>query len=138
MARVTDVSQVVEMNDSEKSLDPVTRAASAMGRGRPGLTKAWSVSSPNMTNMDMEVDILERIRDLEGQIAAQQVSLTFSRLIVSIVDITLCIADRIQFALSSSRSLSLVRSRTSGTRVRAPPPPPPPRARPTWQTSLST
>ena len=71
----TAVSQVVEMNDSEKSLDPVTRAASALGRGRPGLTKAWSVSSPNMTNMDMEVDILERIRDLEGQIAAQQVSL---------------------------------------------------------------
>ena len=70
---VTAVSQVVEMNDSEKSLDPVTRAASALGRGRPGLTKAWSVSSPNMTNMDM--DILERIRDLEGQIAAQQVSL---------------------------------------------------------------
>ena len=67
-------SQVVEMNDSERSLDPVTRAASALGRGRPGLTKAWSVSSPNMTNMDMEVDILERIRDLEGQIAAQQVS----------------------------------------------------------------
>ena len=86
MFRVTDVSQVVEMNDSEKSLDPVTRAASAMGRGRPGLTKAWSVSSPNMTNMDMEVDILERIRDLEGQIAAQQVSLTFNWLIVSIID----------------------------------------------------
>ena len=64
------------MNDSERSLDAVTRAASAMGRGRPALSKAWSVSSPNMTNMtnmDMEVDILERIRDLEGQISAQQV-----------------------------------------------------------------
>ena len=66
------------MNDSERSLDAVTRAASAMGRGRPVLSKAWSVSSPNMTNMtnmDMEVDILERIRDLEGQISAQQVKI---------------------------------------------------------------
>ena len=66
------------MNDSERSLDAVTRAASAMGRGRPVLSKAWSMSSPNMTNMtnmDMEVDILERIRDLEGQISAQQVKI---------------------------------------------------------------
>ena len=63
------------MNDSERSIDPVTRAASALGRGpRPGLSKAWSVSSPNMPGMiDNELDILERIRDLEGQIAAQQV-----------------------------------------------------------------
>ena len=33
-----------------------------------------------MTNMDMEVDILERIRDLEGQIAAQQVCLDILKL----------------------------------------------------------
>ena len=121
------------MNDSERSLDPVTRAASALGRGRPGLTKAWSVSSPNMTNMDMEVDILERIRDLEGQIAAQQVSLN------NLEHWRHCISCiRTQFAPSSSRSRSLVLLRTSDMRVRAPPPPPPPRARPTWPTSLST
>ena len=70
------LGQVVEMNDSERSLDPVTRAASAMGRGaRPGLSKSWSVSSPNMPGImdNTETDILERIRDLEAQIAAQQV-----------------------------------------------------------------
>lgn len=68
------------MNDTEKAVDPVTRAASAMGRGqRPGLSKAWSVSSPNMVALaglggqDNDLDILERIRDLEEQIAAQQV-----------------------------------------------------------------
>ena len=67
------LGQVVEMNDSERSLDPVTRAASAMGRGaRPGLSKSWSVSSPNIVD-NTETDILERIRDLEAQIAAQQV-----------------------------------------------------------------
>ena len=33
-----------------------------------------------MTNMDMEVGILERIRDLEGQIAVQQVSLDILKL----------------------------------------------------------
>ena len=70
------------MNEAERSLDPVTRATSALGRGqRPGLSKAWSVSSPNMAAMGMmdhEVDILERIRDLEEQIAAQQVPVSLS------------------------------------------------------------
>ena len=97
---------MVEMTDGERALDPVTRAASALGRvARPGLSKAWSVSSPNMAqlgahtgrlshchtvtrdNRDVShitihnlstadtdtVDILERIRDLEEQIATQQV-----------------------------------------------------------------
>ena len=91
---------VVEMTDGERALDPVTRAASALGRvARPGLSKAWSVSSPNMAQLGAHtgtlshvtivtchtlhymstadtdtVDILERIRDLEEQIAGQQVS----------------------------------------------------------------
>ena len=43
---------VVEMTDGERALDPVTRAASALGRvARPGLSKAWSVSSPNMAQL---------------------------------------------------------------------------------------
>ena len=98
---------MVEMTDGERALDPVTRAASALGRvARPGLSKAWSVSSPNMAQLGAHtgtphtshvtivtchtlhnistadtdtVDILERIRDLEEQIAGQQVS-EFSQL----------------------------------------------------------
>ena len=40
------------MTDGERALDPVTSAASALGRGaRPGLSKAWSVSRPNMAQL---------------------------------------------------------------------------------------
>ena len=92
------------MNDSERSIDPVTRAASAMGRGpRPGLSKAWSVSSPNMPGMMMEneIDILERIRDLEGQIAAQQVLRKVSFMIL------ISFLSRTLSALNNSRYQSL-------------------------------
>ena len=79
------------MTDTERSLDPVaSRATSAMGRGiRPGLSKAWSVSSPNMAaigalaGLDTEVDILERIRDLEEQITAQQVVIHLFKSVVN-------------------------------------------------------
>ena len=61
------------MSDSEKLVDPVMRTASAMSRGRP-LSKAFSLSTPNVAGlMDSDTEILDRIRDLEEQIAMQQV-----------------------------------------------------------------
>lgn len=61
------------MSDSEKMVDPVMRTASAMSRGRP-LSKAFSLSTPNVAGlMDSDTEILDRIRDLEEQIAMQQV-----------------------------------------------------------------
>ena len=105
------LGQVVEMNDSERSLDPVTRAASAMGRGaRPGLSKSWSVSSPNMPGImdNTETDILERIRDLEAQIAAQQVQTSSSPgCFACLQRICFNIIFRKQFTINSSRSQSL-------------------------------
>ena len=67
--------QVVEQSESERMLDPIARSTSAMSRaGRPGLTKAFSMSTPNVAGMlDTENSILERIRDLELQISSQQV-----------------------------------------------------------------
>ena len=68
------LTQVVEMSDSEKLVDPLMRTASAMSRGRPVLSKAFSLSSPNVAGlMDTDTEILERIRDLEEQISLQQV-----------------------------------------------------------------
>ena len=62
------------MSDSEKLVDPLMRTASAMSRGRPILSKAFSLSSPNVAGlMDTDSEILERIRDLEEQISLQQV-----------------------------------------------------------------
>ena len=60
-------------------LDPVTRSSSAFSRaGRPGLTKAFSVSTPNVAGtLDSEDAIMDRIRELELQIANQQVSKFF-------------------------------------------------------------
>ena len=62
------------MSDSERLVDPVMRTASAMSRGRSNLTKAFSLSTPNVAGlMDSDTEILDRIRDLEEQIAMQQV-----------------------------------------------------------------
>lgn len=62
------------MSDSEKLVDPIMRTASALSRSRPNLTKAFSLSSPNVAGMmDPDTEILDRIRDLEEQIAMQQV-----------------------------------------------------------------
>merc|ERR1712226_143563 len=61
------------MSDSEKLVDPIMRTASALSRSRPILTKAFSLSSPNVAGMmDPDTEILDRIRDLEEQIAMQQ------------------------------------------------------------------
>ena len=55
-------------------VDPVVRTTSAFGRaGRPGLTKGYSVSTPNVASLTGDQEILERIRDLELQILNQQV-----------------------------------------------------------------
>ena len=66
--------QVVELSETERQLDPAgLRSASALGRGRPGLSRGLSM--PNIAGqVDSEAEILERIRDLELQIANQQVN----------------------------------------------------------------
>ena len=71
--------KVVEQSESERMLDPVARSTSALSRaGRPGLTKSFSLSTPNVAGlMDTETAILDRIRDLEQQIACQQVAWIF-------------------------------------------------------------
>ena len=66
---------MVEQSESERMLDPVGRSTSALSRnGRPGLTKSFSLSTPNIAGMlDGQDAILDRIRDLELQISNQQV-----------------------------------------------------------------
>jgi hypothetical protein len=54
-------------------LDPNVRKTSAFGHvGRPGLTKGYTISTPNVATLDADNAILERIRDLELQISNQQ------------------------------------------------------------------
>ena len=54
-------------------VDPNVRKTSAFGHvGRPGLTKGYSVSTPNVASLDDENAILERIRVLELHISNQQ------------------------------------------------------------------
>ena len=56
-------------------LDPTARTTSAFSRaGRPGLTKGYSISTPNVATLDGDNAILERIREMELQISNQQVS----------------------------------------------------------------
>ena len=55
-------------------VDPNIRKTSAFSHsGRPGLTKGYSVSTPNVASLDDDNAILEKIRDLELQISNQQV-----------------------------------------------------------------
>ena len=71
-----EFTQVVEQSECEKLVDPMSRMPSAFSRaGRPGLTKGYSVSSPNVAAVGGDQDILERIRDLELQIVDQQVAI---------------------------------------------------------------
>ena len=54
-------------------VDPNVRKTSALSHaGRPGLTKGYSVSTPNVASLDADDAILEKIRDLELQISNQQ------------------------------------------------------------------
>jgi len=68
------LGQVVELSESERSLDPnsrmPSRSAASSRNGRPGLVK--SISSPNVQALGEDSQILDRIRELELQIASQQ------------------------------------------------------------------
>ena len=67
--------KVVEQSESERMLDPAARTSSAFSRaGRPGLTKGYSISTPNVATLDGDNAILERIREMELQISNQQAS----------------------------------------------------------------
>ena len=92
------------MSDSEKLVDPVMRTASAMSRGRP-LSKAFSLSTPNVAGlMDSDTEILDRIRDLEEQIAMQQVGTV--RCVLFSNSHTFTFYTRRQSALSRGKLLS--------------------------------
>ena len=54
-------------------MDPTIRKASVFGNARcQGLTKGYSVSTPNVASLDEDNAILEKFRDLKLQISNQQ------------------------------------------------------------------
>ena len=73
--------KVVEQSESERMLDPTARTTSAFSRaGRPGLTKGYSISTPNVATLDGDNAILERIREMELKISNQQASNNLSKI----------------------------------------------------------
>ena len=65
-------------------VDPNVRKTSAFSHaGRPGLTKEYSVSTPNVASLDEDNSILEKIRDLELQISNQQARQSSSKVKVA-------------------------------------------------------